>query len=286
MRQSIFLTGCQRAISSVSMLPETHQMLRQTCRDFADKELLPIAGDLDREHRFPREQVTFQGQGQNFMKKLSQCYCCWCPDCLCQEVISSYDITVLSKVKNPGSSNGLTMDDWVVCVILGGPYMIWSICCFLIIGLCFPNYTGLVNGEKSFGNSLVAKQTTLDATEGSSFGLWVNATKPLPEPMCIIKGVVWHLSESNLTSAYELNSSKPSDAIWWQRSGSTLAQVMACCLMAPSHYLNQCWPIISDIHMFKTFMTFKCISGNFTRDAPTINMINHWHKFENYIPKI
>ena len=23
--------------------------------------------------------------------------------------------------------------------------------------------------------------------------------------------------------------------------GSTLAQVMACCLTAPSHYLNQCW---------------------------------------------
>ena len=30
----------------------------------------------------------------------------------------------------------------------------------------------------------------------------------------------------------------PSEAIWRQRSGSTLAQVMACCLTAPSHYLN------------------------------------------------
>ena len=28
-----------------------------------------------------------------------------------------------------------------------------------------------------------------------------------------------------------------------QRSGSTLAQVMACCLTATSHYLNQCWLI-------------------------------------------
>ena len=37
-----------------------------------------------------------------------------------------------------------------------------------------------------------------------------------------------------------LNSLWPSDAIWQQRSGSTLAQVMACCLMAPSHYLTQC----------------------------------------------
>ena len=31
------------------------------------------------------------------------------------------------------------------------------------------------------------------------------------------------------------------------RSGSTLAQVMACCLMAPSHYLNHCWLIISEV---------------------------------------
>ena len=33
-----------------------------------------------------------------------------------------------------------------------------------------------------------------------------------------------------------VNSLWPNDAIWRQRSGSTLAQVMACCLMAPSHY--------------------------------------------------
>ena len=41
----------------------------------------------------------------------------------------------------------------------------------------------------------------------------------------------------------------PSEAAWWQRSGSTLAQVMACCLTAPSHYLNQCWLIISEVHI-------------------------------------
>ena len=36
------------------------------------------------------------------------------------------------------------------------------------------------------------------------------------------------------------------------RDCSTLAEVMACCLPAPSHYLNQCWFIISnanDIYM-------------------------------------
>ena len=40
-----------------------------------------------------------------------------------------------------------------------------------------------------------------------------------------------------------INSLRPSDAIWRQWSWTTLAQVMACCLTAPSHYLNQCWLI-------------------------------------------
>ena len=43
------------------------------------------------------------------------------------------------------------------------------------------------------------------------------------------------------------NSLGPSDAIWRWRSGSTLIQVMACCLTAPSHYLNQCWLIIGKV---------------------------------------
>ena len=44
-----------------------------------------------------------------------------------------------------------------------------------------------------------------------------------------------------------VNSLWPSDPIWRQRSGSTLAQIMACCLAAPSHYLNQCRLIISKV---------------------------------------
>ena len=44
-----------------------------------------------------------------------------------------------------------------------------------------------------------------------------------------------------------LNSLRPSDAIWRWRSWSTLVQVMACCLTAPSHYLNQCRLIISKL---------------------------------------
>ena len=43
------------------------------------------------------------------------------------------------------------------------------------------------------------------------------------------------------------NSLRPRDTIWRHRSRSTLDQVMACCLTAPSHYLNQCWLIISKV---------------------------------------
>ena len=43
----------------------------------------------------------------------------------------------------------------------------------------------------------------------------------------------------NNHDADTVNSLWHSDAIWRQRSGSTLAKVMACCLTSPSHYLNQ-----------------------------------------------
>ena len=37
------------------------------------------------------------------------------------------------------------------------------------------------------------------------------------------------------------------DAIWRHRSGSTLAQTMACYLTIPSHYLHKCWLIIKPV---------------------------------------
>lgn len=46
-----------RYIASLSALPETHQMLYKTVRDFAEGELKPIAAKLDREHLYPNEQV-------------------------------------------------------------------------------------------------------------------------------------------------------------------------------------------------------------------------------------
>merc|ERR1711860_486895 len=54
--------GAVRPLSSLAELPETHQMLQKTCRDFADNELIPIAGKLDKEHQFPHEQIKKLGE--------------------------------------------------------------------------------------------------------------------------------------------------------------------------------------------------------------------------------
>ena len=61
-----------------------------------------------------------------------------------------------------------------------------------------------------------------------------------------------------------INSLGPNATIWRHRSGSTLAQLMACCLPAPSHYLNQCWPFISKV-------LWHSSQGNFVRDTSITN---------------
>ena len=63
----------------------------------------------------------------------------------------------------------------------------------------------------------------------------------------------------------------PSDAIWWQRFGSTSAQVMACCLTESSHYLNQSWLIISKVE-------WQSSKRKLTRDY---SAINHWNCLGN-----
>ena len=90
------------------------------------------------------------------------------------------------------------------------------------------------------------------------YGLMPDRTKPLPEPMLTshqwsLVAVTWRqfrrkfsrylsfISASKLLTHWGLVTS------YGDRSGSTLAQVMACCLTAPSHYLNQCWLIISEV---------------------------------------
>ena len=73
-----------------------------------------------------------------------------------------------------------------------------------------------------------------------------------------------------------INSLWPSDTIWRHRAGSTLIQVIACCLTASSNYLHQCWLIISKVY-------WHLCESDFTRDALAIN---HMNKCENYQSKI
>ena len=67
----------------------------------------------------------------------------------------------------------------------------------------------------------------------------------------------WSLGVS-LDSVRKLfNSLWPSDIIWQHESGSTLAHVMAFCLLAPSYYLNQCWLIISEVPLLSYTGNFR-----------------------------
>ena len=68
------------------------------------------------------------------------------------------------------------------------------------------------------------------------------------------------------------NSLWPRDATSWTRFESKLAQVMACCLTAPSHYQNQCWLITTKDQWHSTV-------SNFTRNT---SAINHQNELENY----
>ena len=82
-----------------------------------------------------------------------------------------------------------------------------------------------------------------------SYGTYPGHRYLLPAPNSSyigVKGVYTQKREGWLQCS-KFISLWPSDTIWWQRSGSTLAQAMACCLTAPSHYLSQCWLIINEV---------------------------------------
>ncbi|RLN69586.1 hypothetical protein BBP00_00000254 [Phytophthora kernoviae] len=51
-----------RSFGFLSALPEEHAMLREMCVQYAAKNLAPIAGDLDKQHKFPADQVKELGE--------------------------------------------------------------------------------------------------------------------------------------------------------------------------------------------------------------------------------
>ena len=90
---------------------------------------------------------------------------------------------------------------------------------------------------------------------------------------------ITRLSEKNNNnnvkrSAVRFNSLWPSDSIWWHSSGSTLAQVMACCLTAPSHYLSQ--------HIINRYVWHEAESNV----TGIVQEITWWHELENYTSMI
>ena len=134
----------------------------------------------------------------------------------------------------------------------------------------------------------------------SSFKCWKNSyhlsaiwsvcwsAKPFTKPSIGLRNFARHHSYllSELCVSWwsdKINSLWPSDTIWWHGSGSTLAQVMACCLTAPSHYLNQCWPIIRKVlwhsleEMFNIFVldvSFKFHDLRLQPHLPGANELN------------
>lgn len=110
-------------------LPETHQMLLQTCRDFAEKELFPIAAQVDKEQLFPAAQVKMQPQ----QPIMAVCLCSWMSGgsdsstwTLVEEPQSRAwnpeNALEVSLVQPVASSQYLTSGTTVIC---GG----WSVAC-------------------------------------------------------------------------------------------------------------------------------------------------------------
>ena len=84
----------------------------------------------------------------------------------------------------------------------------------------------------------------------------------------ITLGATWIMACLHLLCEHDLISSlRFSDTMWRHKFMSTLAQIMACCLTAPSHYLNQCWLIIS-------MVPWHSPKGYFTRNTSAINNEN------------
>ena len=83
-----------------------------------------------------------------------------------------------------------------------------------------------------------------------------------------------------ITKNFQLiNSLRLSDAIWRHRSGSTLAQVMACCLTAPSHYADHCWLITNCILWHSPGSNSQELLwefGNYTSKIITISPRGQW----------
>ena len=103
-------------------------------------------------------------------------------------------------------------------------------------------------------------------------------------------------TEINFTNALcrctQMSRQENIDATWQHRPGSALAQTMACCLMAPSHYLNQRWLNVKGVggiqltaissDMLMHLIGVKCLRRlhfKITAISPKVRWVNklHWY---------
>ena len=89
--------------------------------------------------------------------------------------------------------------------------------------------------------------------ENAFENIFCEMTAILSRPQCVNTGechynmvqygIILHTSSKWLKQNF--NPLWPSEAIWWHKFVSTLARAKAYCVMALSHYLDQCWLNIS-----------------------------------------
>ena len=140
-------------------------------------------------------------------------------------------------------------------------HMTWQQCCcgtckFLLNVTC--NFCHIWIVGEIFVNEMGQRQIKLTLQSALSLLMarltaWQDICRQSDNEASVQKWVfmIWILVQQ--LGACVIYSLWPMDAIQQHRSGSTLVQVMAWCLMAPCHYLNQCWLIISGFvwHSYK-----------------------------------
>ena len=93
-------------------------------------------------------------------------------------------------------------------------------------------------------------------SSGSGNGLVPSGNKSLPEPISTqFHATIWHHWPQWVNLLFA------SDSLWHHKTCLTLVQVMACCLTAPNHNLNQCWLTLQEV-------LWHSLQGN----IPTTNM--------------
>ena len=88
--------------------------------------------------------------------------------------------------------------------------------------------------------------------------LWSLEKKYIKVAKCVVTYLLYCL----ILALYKLNKSRACDAIWPHGYLSTLVQVMACCLMAPSHYLNQ-WCVNAIVINWQGILSKRTFYGSF-----------------------